>query len=111
AMGTPGFMAPEQAEDARSVGPASDVFAMGATIYAMAMGEAPFKGSSLIETLRNTSHGNPTPLPQAYSRGLRWVVDKCLAKRPMDRFRDGAELVAALERAAAEPDAIGAPPP
>ena len=110
AMGTPGYMAPEQAEDAKTAGPAADVFSMGATIHAMLAGQAPFGGPSLIEILRTTASSNAPPLPEGVSPGLRWVVDRCLAKKAKDRFRDGSELLAALERVVEDPGATGPRP-
>jgi len=55
AMGTPGYMAPEQAEDAKTAGPPADIFAMGATLYALLSGRAPFAASSLATALRDTA--------------------------------------------------------
>ncbi len=97
AMGTPGYMAPEQAEDAKTAGPAADVFAMGATLYALMMGKAPFAGSSIAIILRDTAMKDPEPLPASTSGRTRDIVAKCLAKNPLERFQNGTELLAALE--------------
>ncbi|MEK7468785.1 MAG: SUMF1/EgtB/PvdO family nonheme iron enzyme [Planctomycetota bacterium] len=105
AMGTPGFMAPEQAENAKSAGPAADVFAMGATFYALLMGGPPFRGSSLVAVIRAAMEEDHPPLPDTVSGGIRWVIDRCLCKNPKDRFRDGSELLAALLRVQKNPNA------
>ncbi len=97
AMGTPGYMAPEQIEDARSAGPPADVFSMGATLYALLAGNAPFAGTSLGVVLRDTAIKEPPPLPPTVSAGTRAIVARCLAKDPAQRYADATELLAALE--------------
>ncbi len=99
AMGTPGYMAPEQIEDARSAGPAADVFSMGATLYALLSGRAPFKGTSLAVILRETATKEPEPLPAHVGPGARSIVNRCLAKDPAKRFAGGEGLLRALEEA------------
>jgi hypothetical protein len=103
AMGTPGYMAPEQAEDARAASPASDVFAMGATLHALLAGRPPFHGASLVAVLRDTIEKPHEPLPDGASPGLRALVDRCLAKKPADRFADAKALLAALLKLRAAP--------
>jgi formylglycine-generating enzyme required for sulfatase activity len=97
AMGTPGYMAPEQAEDAKTAGPPADVFAMGATLYALMMGRAPFAGASIAVILRDTAMKEPEPLPDDVSQKTRDIVARCLSKNPAQRFANGAELLSALE--------------
>jgi formylglycine-generating enzyme required for sulfatase activity len=97
AMGTPGYMAPEQAEDAKHAGPASDIFAMGATLYMLLTGEAPFRGSSLAAVLRATAESDPPPLPETVSGETVALVRRCLAREPERRFAGGAELAEAIE--------------
>ena len=96
AMGTPGYMAPEQVEDARLAGMPADVFAMGATMYALLSGRPPFVGTSLAAILRDTETKEPEPLPAAVAGPLRAIVQKCLQKEPGARFADGRALLAAL---------------
>jgi tetratricopeptide (TPR) repeat protein len=96
AMGTPGYMAPEQAEDAKRAGPAADVFSMGAALYALLAGRAPFRGPSLMMILRDTATRDPDPLPAGVSGATRELVARCLAKEPSRRPRDGAALLAEL---------------
>jgi sulfatase modifying factor 1 len=97
AMGTPGYMAPEQIEDTRSAGPAADVFSMGATLYTLIAGSAPFSGASLVAILRDTASKDPDRLPAAVSAATRSLVSRCLSKDPSKRFANGMELLQALE--------------
>jgi serine/threonine protein kinase/formylglycine-generating enzyme required for sulfatase activity len=99
AMGTPGYMAPEQIEDARTAGPPADVFSMGATLYALLSGRAPFQGTSLAAVLRQTATQEPPPLPGTVSAAARAIVERCLSKDPARRFAHGGELLRALEEA------------
>ena len=112
AMGTPGFMPPEQIDDARSVGPAADVFAMGATLYALLAGAAPFAGSSVAAILRDTGATEPPPLPTGIRAEIRDLVARCLAKAPAGRYADGGELLRALTAIAAPtaPTLVPTPP-
>jgi formylglycine-generating enzyme required for sulfatase activity/serine/threonine protein kinase len=103
AMGTPGYMAPEQAEDAKTAGAAADVFSMGATLHGLLSGEAPFRGSSLVAILRATLAGDAAPLPPGTGAGVQWLVARCLRPKPQERFRDGSALLEALERTMREP--------
>jgi parallel beta-helix repeat protein len=99
AMGTPGFMAPEQVDDARSAGHPADVFSMGATLYALLAGKAPFYGTSLGTILRDTAMKEPDPLPETISPVIRQLVARCLDKKPGRRFVEGRDLLHALENA------------
>ena len=103
AMGTPGYMAPEQVEDAKTAGPPADVFSMGATLYALLSGRAPFTGSSLGVILRDTATKDAEPLPPAVSGTTRAIIDRCLAKDPARRFASGSELLTAIENTGARP--------
>jgi tetratricopeptide (TPR) repeat protein len=100
-MGTPAYMAPEQAagEKAR-VGPRSDVYGLGATLYALLTGRPPFKGVTPLNTLNAVFE--EAPLPPSTHRaevpaGLDAVVLRCLAKEPDERFPSAAALSQALE--------------
>src|SRR5436309_847114 len=59
-LGTPGYMAPEQA-DGRTVGPAADVYALGAILYACLTGRPPFLCADVWETIRQVIHTDPVP--------------------------------------------------
>ncbi|WP_225652986.1 protein kinase domain-containing protein [Streptomyces pseudogriseolus] len=96
-IGTPPFMSPEQLTDARSVGPASDVFSLGALIVFAATGRGPFDADSPYLTAYQVVHDAPVldDVPDA----LRPVLARCLAKDPKERPEPGflaAEFMAAL---------------
>ncbi|MCY3024062.1 MAG: bifunctional serine/threonine-protein kinase/formylglycine-generating enzyme family protein [Planctomycetota bacterium] len=104
AMGTLGYMPPEQIDDARSVGKTADVFALGATLYALLAGHAPFEGKTSTERVLETILGRREPLAQArpdVSPATAAMVERCLRKEPAERFPDGAALVEVLERSLA----------
>src|SRR5688572_1426870 len=85
AMGTPGYMSPEQAENAKGAGPPADVFAMGATLYSLLSGSAPFTGTTVLNVLKKTSDEPHVPLSTlnpAVGRPTEVLIDTCLAKRP-----------------------------
>ncbi len=93
--GTAGYMAPEQAADARSAGPAADVFALGAILHECLSGRAAFQGESLFELLGKVAEGRVEPLV-GVPGWLAAVIDKALAKDPARRYSDGAALGEAL---------------
>jgi len=103
AMGTPGYMAPEQAEDARTAGAPADVFALGATFYALIAGRPPFVGTSLVATLRAAAEEDPPELPATVSPAVKNLIGRCLEKDPPDRYPDCIALLAALERVIQDP--------
>jgi|GEM_PF-5324968 Serine/threonine protein kinase len=96
--GTVAYMPPEQLNKTRSIGPACDVFSVGATLYEMLCGKRPYDFSR-CDKREAVSRGMVRPLAQlgipVYS-GLRDIVDKCIAPNPDDRFRDCGELFLAL---------------
>jgi serine/threonine protein kinase len=99
AMGTPGYMAPEQSLDARTAGPPADVFSMGATLYAILSGIAPFRASTAMAIIMKTIN-EPHP-PLANFRGdvsppVLALVDRCMEKDPLRRFPDAAALLDAI---------------
>jgi len=100
AMGTPGYMAPEQAENAKSAGPPADVFAMGATLYTLLTGGAPFTGTTLLHILKKTGEEPHVPIRKVnpgVSRPTEVCVDTCLAKRPEARYPNAGVLREALK--------------
>ena len=104
-LGTPAYMAPEQAEgkplDARS-----DIFSFGSVLYEMLSGSRAFPGDSTAQALSAVLRDEPAPL--AVSAELQKIIRKCLAKRPEDRFASMAELRRALEQAASPSAACAA---
>ncbi|MFI1956658.1 PQQ-binding-like beta-propeller repeat protein [Streptomyces althioticus] len=87
-IGTPPFMSPEQLTDARSVGPASDVFSLGALIVFAATGRGPFDADSPYLTAYRVVHDDPVldDVPDL----LRPVLERCLAKDPGERPEPGS---------------------
>ncbi|WP_329216501.1 serine/threonine-protein kinase [Streptomyces sp. NBC_01485] len=83
AIGTPPFMSPEQFKDARSVGPASDVFSLGALLVFAVTGRGPFDADSPYLTAWRVMHEEPTV--DAVAEPLRAVLTRCLAKDADDR--------------------------
>lgn len=98
-VGTPGYMAPEQA--AGKPTSASDVYSIGAVLYAMLTGRPPFQAATLIETLRQVQDKEPVEprrLNATIPRDLETIVLKCLSKNPKLRYETAAALSADLER-------------
>ena len=100
ALGTPAYMAPEQAAADPHLDHRVDIYALGVLAYELLTGRTPFSGRTPQETL--AAHVMQTP--EAVSRlrpgitpSLEAIVMKCLAKRPADRFQSAEELVTALE--------------
>lgn len=101
-LGTPAYMAPEQAlGQAKRVGPAADVHALGAILYELLVGAPPFQGTSAIEVVRSVVEDEPIP-PRRFRpeipRDLELVCLKCLEKPSERRYPSARELVADLER-------------
>lgn len=94
--GTLGYMAPEQLRDASKVGPAADVFALGAVLYECLSGRQPFEAPSYMELLARVAGGLKEPLPEDCPRWLVGIVDRALDPDPKGRYPNGAELAAAL---------------
>ncbi|MER5514710.1 protein kinase [Streptomyces sp. NPDC002763] len=99
-VGTPPFMSPEQFTDARTVGPASDVFSLGALLVYCVTGRGPFDADSPYLTGYRVVHN--APVLDGVTGPLRAVLERCLAKAPADR--PGLdELAAEFERVLPEP--------
>ncbi len=97
ALGTPGYMAPEQVNDAKSAGPAADVFALGAILYECLAGKPAFAGDDAIEIVARVASGSHERLDRrAAPRWLAAVIDRALATDPGARFADGLAFAKAL---------------
>jgi predicted Ser/Thr protein kinase len=102
-MGTPGFASPEQARgDRGAVAAPTDVFGLGAILYACLTGRAPFAGATLLMVVAATQQGTPD-LPSSdrpdVPRALDAICMRCLEKDPQDRYPSAAALLEALEAA------------
>ncbi len=101
-LGTPCYMAPEQAEGkSRFVGPEADVYALGVILYECLTGTLPFKGDNHLHILRMVSETTPES-PRVHVPSLPRDIDriclKCLAKDPNERYRSCRELAEDLQR-------------
>jgi serine/threonine protein kinase len=101
-LGTPSYMAPEQAEgQIRRIGPATDIYALGAILYELLTGHAPFHGTTLLETLEQVRSESPSP-PRREQAGvpadLETICLKCLEKEPEHRYPSAQALQDDLTR-------------
>lgn len=102
-MGTPSFMPPEQAEGkAAEIGPAADVYSLGATLYYLLTGRPPFQAASQAATLQQVT-GDAEPVPPRQMnpdvpRDLQTICLKCLEKQAGKRYATARELVEDLDR-------------
>jgi WD40 repeat protein len=121
-LGTPSYMAPEQARSAAAVDPRADLFSLGCVLYEMVGGRRAFPGDDLLEIMASLASATPPPLQDVrpdVPPGLAELVRQLLAKRPEGRpgsAREVADRLAALEAEAAagaraDEKARVAPPP
>lgn len=98
-MGTPDFMAPEQAADSHSADIRADIYSLGCTLYKLLSGQAPFPGGGAVDKLLAHQLRQPRQLSSLRSDlppSLVAVVEKMMAKRPADRYQTPAAAAAAL---------------
>jgi serine/threonine protein kinase len=94
-MGTPYYMSPEQLASARDVDARADIWALGVTLFELLTGELPFKGETLPQICTNILHTEPpkiTQLRRDLPRDWGAILERCLAKRLEQRYRDVGEL-------------------
>jgi serine/threonine-protein kinase len=95
-VGTPHYLSPEAIAHPEEVGPATDIYAIGALAFFLLTGREPFPGQSVIEVCSQHLHA-PPPSPSALTgqtipADLEALILRCLAKRPQERPPDGAAL-------------------
>jgi serine/threonine-protein kinase len=99
-LGTPHYMSPEQAGSGAGVDTRSDVFSLGVLLYEMCAGRRPFEADRLGELLARIERDPPAPLRSLapeLPEALVAVIDRCLAKKPSDRYPDAGAVATALE--------------
>lgn len=100
AMGTPAYMAPEQARDAANVDARADQYALGCTLYYLVTGSPPFSGTTAYEVITKQLN-EPVPPLEAHVRGvpqtLKAILQRMLAKKPEERYPNMDEVIRDLE--------------
>jgi hypothetical protein len=101
-VGTPAYMAPEQAAGRNEkVGPAADIYALGGILYECLTGQVPFRGTTFLEMMEQVLTREPTPprrLNPAVPRDVEAICLKCLRKEPNQRYLSAYDLATDLNR-------------
>ncbi len=111
-LGTPQYMSPEQVLG-RTLDPRTDIFSLGVVLYELAVGQRPFLGNTVGETINNIVNQPAAPLDlhdPVYSPSLDNIILKCLEKDPEKRYASAHELVTALRRLKEDSDRVLAEP-
>lgn len=111
-LGTPDYIAPEQATDAHGADIRADIYSLGCTLYFLLTGEPPYAGGTLLDKLHAHKMCEPTPIrvrrPEVPEE-LAAVLERMLAKNPADRYARPADLAKALKPIAQS--RVATPPP
>ncbi len=100
-LGTPSYMAPEQAHSGSAIDSRVDIYSLGATLYRIVVGHPPFEGEDILEILVKLVQQDPVPvrkLNPALSVDLNTVVMKCLEKNPSRRYESMNSLLEDIDR-------------
>ncbi len=114
-LGSPSYMAPEQAEgNSADMGPRTDVYALGAILYELLTGRPPFRAATAFETLAQVKNADPVP-PSRIQPGMPGEIEticlKCLEKQPGRRYASALELAEDLRRFLAGEPILAQDPP
>jgi serine/threonine-protein kinase len=113
AFGTPYYISPEQAKGLNNIGPAADIYGLGATFYHMVTGKVPFEGKSASEVMQKQIRDPlvaPDHVVAELSAGIALIIEMMMAKDPRDRYQSASQLLEDLESSYDGHDPIHARP-
>ncbi|MFN7682287.1 MAG: serine/threonine protein kinase [Planctomyces sp.] len=108
-LGTPLYMAPEQARNAKHVDSRCDIYALGVTLYHMLTGQLPYTGKTTLEVIMAKEKGryaSARTLRPELSERLDMIVDKMMAKDPAQRYKSCEDVLKALQELGVQTDAL-----
>jgi tetratricopeptide (TPR) repeat protein/predicted Ser/Thr protein kinase len=100
-LGTPSYMAPEQALGQKTIGPPADIYALGSILYEALTGRPPFRGETSMDLLIQLANDDPAPVSRirpGMPRDLETICMKCLQKEPRKRYSSALALAEDLRR-------------